>query len=330
MIIPFASLGNLTESSFISSVETRAREALLANETDSASFATELTITASMTIVIAGDVTNSSVQEGVLSVVIPAACEVRGRECAVVIDSVATSSSNRGSLSLTITRDLVAPVTSKAGRRLSEQPFSPELLSGRATTVLASLGLTVVGSLPSALAANLTGTPAVLTVGVNSLLYALGEDGGGLATSATALSEAIATDLGLLGSNVTLSIDVAHPPSPPPLPSPPPYSPSPPPPSPVPAPPLLAQYPQPPPPAPSLATRAAGIAPTAALGVAATLGGCLILWLRSRGRTPRVSRMKRSPGGGRRKYGAMLDMPGSSQLGYVSTELPSSMAHEGK
>lgn len=229
VIIPFASLGNLTESSFISSVETRAREALLANETDSASFATELTITASMTIVIAGDVTNSSVQEGVLSVVIPAACEVRGRECAVVIDSVATSSSNRGSLSLTITRDLVAPVTSKAGRRLSEQPFSPELLSGRATTVLASLGLTVVGSLPSALAANLTGTPAVLTVGVNSLLYALGEDGGGLATSATALSEAIATDLGLLGSNVTLSIDVAHPPSPPPLPSPPPSSPPPPP-----------------------------------------------------------------------------------------------------
>eukprot|EP00964_Phaeocystis_antarctica_P111216 scaffold75525_cov69-Phaeocystis_antarctica.AAC.6 len=121
------------------------------------------------------------------------------------------------------------------------------------------------------------------------------------------------------------------PPSPPPPPpSPPPYSPSPPPPSPVPVPPLLAQYPQPPPPAPSLATRAAGIAPTAALGVAATLGGCLILWLRGRGRTPRASRIARSPGGGRRKYGAMLGLPGSSQAGYISTEAPSSMAHEGK
>ena len=49
-----------------------------------------------------------------------------------------------------------------------------------------------VGSLPRSMAANLTGTQEVITVGVTSVLLALGADENDLVTSTASLSSAIA------------------------------------------------------------------------------------------------------------------------------------------
>ena len=62
----------------------------------------------------------------------------------------------------------------------------------RATAILASLGVATIGSLPRSMAANLTGTQEVITVGVTSVLLALGADENDLVSSTASLSTAIA------------------------------------------------------------------------------------------------------------------------------------------
>lgn len=189
--IPHTSLGNLTEGVLISSLETHTRAQLSMVERSSASFATELFLSASVGFMIFGDVTDSAIQEGVLSSVTLAVCKGDSNACTVVVGRIAASTSTISSISLTITRALTAPVVVVAGRQLSE-PYSPELLSVRATAILASLGVATIGSLPRSMAANLTGTQEVITVGVTSVLLALGADENDLVSSTASLSTAIA------------------------------------------------------------------------------------------------------------------------------------------
>lgn len=236
-MLPFMSLGDLAEGTLATAVEARARAALAPAEQGLAVFATSGVVWASMTVALTGgDVAEEAFQASVLSSV-QAACTARDPSCIVDISSTAASSATSGTIGLAISRALAtnADVSSSTVFQLSNSTaFEPTTaasasLSSRAEAMLAQLGLDVVASLPASMAASVSGTPSIVSVGVRSALSALGADGAVIATLTTAISDGIAADVGVQISAISLTITTAHPPSPPPASPPLPWAPPPPP-----------------------------------------------------------------------------------------------------
>ena len=224
-----ASLGSLTESALTASVEARILARLNANESATASFSTTPIVSASITITVTnGDATDTAVHASLVSALQGAACTQGAFTCVVTMISATAMGGGRrrlqsGTISFTITRTLTKPAAT------SGQVFATSSLFLRANATLAPLGEEIVSALPSAIGAALEGQASILSVGVFTVLYALGEDQSDLAASVSELSEEVAADLGVQSVEVDGAISVIHPPSPPPSPPPLPEPPPPPP-----------------------------------------------------------------------------------------------------
>ena len=212
VMVPFASLGILAEGTLVGAVETHVRAALTTDEQLSAFFDTSLVIWASMTVALTGgDVTSAAFQVSLLDKV-QTACTGRDPTCNVGISTVAAADTTSGTVSFAIMRALTLEF---AERRLSEA-FASAPLSNRSEALLAQIVLDVVESLPPSMAASVRGAPAVVSVGLSSTLTALGKDGATISASTTSIADDIATSVGLPGSAISVTIDTAHPPFPPP------------------------------------------------------------------------------------------------------------------
>ena len=225
VMVSFGSLGTLVEGALATAVETSARAAITSSESDSAFFSTGAVMWCSLTVALTGgDVAETAFQTSVLEFV-QSIC-IDDVACTVDISSTtASTSTTNATISFAIMRTLTAGI----GRTLSE-PFSSASLASRAELILDQVGIEVVNSLSTTtMAASVSGAPSVVSVGVHSVLTTLGADGANIAASTTSIKDAIAADVGVLSSAITVTIDTSHPPSPPPavppLPSPPPLPP---------------------------------------------------------------------------------------------------------
>ena len=243
----------LTETAITSALETHATAALPADEATDAVFSTEAVASYSVTVALTGDVTDTAFQQALVGAILAKVCKSRGRSCSVALQSAASTDRRRlaaGTMTVLISRGLAQPVPevlpvianttggydyggSAAAVGLEvitsggDQPAAEELalvdvqplsdsLPDRAEAALPAVERDVLASLPSSAAASIDGTSSVVSVGVASSLTTLGTDQSDFASKASSIMANTASTVGVPSSALVSSINVAHPPSPPP------------------------------------------------------------------------------------------------------------------
>jgi len=265
LAFPASVLGNLTGSAVLASLETHTIGVLPAEEKATVSVTADVLVTASVPVLVAGDIYDSTYQQSLLDGAAAAVCRGLASLCTIaVVDwppapptpppsaPGAVGASSVRSITLSVRRSVYAaqaapspPVTPEPledngtddvvgdvyvpSPRVGGRDAPTDVLSPLLASWNASLGTmaqALVSALPASAGATLEALwPTLESIELAATLAALGNDQSNVAASAASIGAAVAADLGLAPSDLLTTIQVAYPPSPPPGVPPPPLRP---------------------------------------------------------------------------------------------------------
>ena len=221
---------DLTEAALSGALEARTLAALPIEERATASVYVDPTSTSIIALSIFADVTDAAVQSVLLVAVRARVCLGRwAASCTVAISRVSQSgrrlvggrrlsTGGGGTITLTITRSLQPPDESALDGTLLAPLPTPvsDALIDRASAALAALAEEARAAAPTSMNASSSAT-SVTAVGVHATLVAQGTNANNIASQASTINAAIASDMSLNNADFTTIVGLHFPPPPPPM-----------------------------------------------------------------------------------------------------------------